>query len=346
MPTLNAHVLTKYTGQIFRAYNVPDQTADVVSTSLVLSNLKGHDSHGVIRIIEYVDWLEKGLVNANATLEVIEEKNAILITDGHFGFGQLVGRQATEKAIYKCQQEGACILTLRRSGHLGRLGEFVEMAAKAGIVCFSLTNTHGGGILVAPHGGKERRLSANPLSAGAPIGEDAMIMDISTCAIAEGKIKVARERNETIAENSIIDGNGLPTTSPQDFYADPPGALLPIAEHKGFALSMFAEVLAGAISGAGCSQQGIIRVANGWFAIFIAPEAFCGQDFYQDQLQSLRTWVKSSKKRDGVDQILIPGEPEDKIFSDRSQNGIPIEDSTWQKISKIGLSQGLAIDQC
>jgi len=149
MPTLSADVLTEHVSQIFQAYNVPKQTADVVATSLVLSNLKGHDSHGIIRVVEYIDWLEKGLVDANATLEVIEEKNTILITDGHFGFGQLIGREATEKAIYKCQQEGACILTIRRSGHLGRIGEFVEIAAEAGIVCFSLTNTHGGGILVA-----------------------------------------------------------------------------------------------------------------------------------------------------------------------------------------------------
>ena len=171
-----------------------------------------------------------------------------------------------------------------------------------------------------------------------------MIMDISTCAIAEGKIKVARERNETIPENAIIDSNGLPTTSPQDFYDDPPGALLPIAGHKGFALSLFAEVLAGAISGAGCSKQGIVRVANGWFAIFVEPEAFCGQDFYQDQLQALKTWVKSSKKQDGIDQILLPGEPEERIFSERTQNGIPIENSTWQKISKIAHLQGLTIN--
>ena len=344
MPTLSADVLTEHVSQIFQAYNVPKQTADVVATSLVLSNLKGHDSHGIIRVVEYIDWLGKGLVDANATLEVIEEKNTILITDGHFGFGQLIGRKATEKAIYKCQQEGACILTIRRSGHLGRIGEFVEIAAEAGIVCFSLTNTHGGGILVAPYGGKERRLSANPLSAGAPVDGNSMIMDISTCAIAEGKIKVARERNETIPENAIIDGNGLPTTSPQDFYDDPPGALLPIAGHKGFALSLFAEVLAGAISGAGCSKQGIARVANGWFAIFVEPEAFCGQDFYQDQLQALKTWVKSSEKQDGIDQILLPGEPEERIFSERTQNGIPIENSTWQKIRKIAHSQGLTID--
>ena len=107
---------------------------------------------------------------------------------------------------------------------------------------------------------------------------------------------------------------------------------------------MFAEVFAGAISGAGCSKSGITRVANGWFAIFIEPQAFCGQDFYQDQLQSLKTWVKSSKKQDGVDQILLPGEPEEKILSERTENGIPIENSTWQKISKIAQSKGLAIN--
>ena len=152
MPILTAAVLDDVCRRIFEASGVPTPVAAVVARSLVLGNLKGHDSHGVIRVIDYVDWLARGWIDPNGELEVVRDDGPILITDGHYGFGQYVGRQATERAIERTRALGICVLTLRRSGHLGRLGEFAEMAADAGLVHFSFTNTHGGGVLVAPTG--------------------------------------------------------------------------------------------------------------------------------------------------------------------------------------------------
>ena len=163
MPLVAAAALTDFTTAIFQQSGVPSDAARQVAESLVLSNLVGHDSHGVIRIIEYVEWLRKGWIDPQAQLTVLREQPCILMLDGHFGFGQVVGRQAMDMGIRKARREGACILSLKRSGHLGRVGEFMEMVAHAGLVAFSFTNTHGAGVLVAPHGGCERRLSANPL---------------------------------------------------------------------------------------------------------------------------------------------------------------------------------------
>jgi uncharacterized oxidoreductase len=342
MPLLNPRQLEDVCRRVFEAHRVSAPVAAVVARSLVLSNLKGHDSHGVIRVIDYVDWLAKGWIDPDGELEVVRDDGPILIADGHYGFGQHVGRQATERAIARTRSTGICVLTLRRSGHLGRLGEFAEMAAEAGQVHFSFTNTHGAGVLVAPHGGCERRLSANPLAGGAPVpGAEALIMDLATSTVAEGKLKVWRARGESVAPGLFVTATGETSTDPSAFYADPPGALLPMAGHKGFALSVFAEVFAGALAGGSCSRRDERRVANGWFALFVDPERFCGRGFYDSGIARFRDWVKSSRRMEGVDEILMPGEPEARTEAVRSRDGIPIDEDTWSRIEAIARPCGV-----
>ena len=344
MPTLDPETLMSFARNIFMAKGVPEETARVVARSLVDGNLRGHDSHGVIRIIEYVDWQDRGWIRPDMEMEIVSDRGHILIVDGHFQYGQIIGRQATKLAIERAREHGVCILTIRRASHLGRIGEFMEQAAEAGIVCFSLTNTHGGGVLQTPHGGRQPRLSANPVAGGAPVpgGED-IIMDMATSATAEGKVKVARARGEKLPEGYLVDGQCQPTTEPEDYYADPPGAILPVAGHKGYALAVFADIFAGAISGGSCSREGVTQIANGWFAVFVDPAAFCGQDVYDDQVGNLVRWVKSSATREGFDEVLMPGEPEARTLAERSRTGIPIETDTWAKIVSIAEDLGVAV---
>jgi uncharacterized oxidoreductase len=191
-------------------------------------------------------------------------------------------------------------------------------------------------VLVAPHGGCERRLSANPLAAGAPLpGGGPLVMDLATSTVAEGKLKVARARREPVAPGLFVTASGATATDPAAFYADPPGALLPMAGHKGYALSVFAEVFAGALTGGSCSRSDEPRVANGWFAWFIDPERFCGRAFFDAELTRFRDWVKSSRRSEGVDAILMPGEPELRAEAERSRHGIVLDDDTWSKIEAI-----------
>ena len=344
MPVIDPSVLVEFAAAIFEQSDIPTTVARQVAESLVVANRKGHDSHGVIRIIEYVDWVKRGWVNPCGELEVVREQPCILILDGHFGFGQVIGRQALKLGIEKAKREGACIVSLRASGHLGRVGEFMEMAADAGLVAFGMTNTHGGGVLVAPHGGCERRLSANPIVGGAPRLDDAaMVMDISTSTVAEGKIKVARNRGEQLAPGLFVNGRGEPSTSPEEYYATPPGALLPMAGHKGFALSLFCEVFAGAMTGAGCSKPDVERVANGFMVFLLNPASFCGQEFYTNEIQALSRFVKSSRLASGVDEILLPGEPEAREQARREAVGLTIDETTWAKICAVATARNVVI---
>ncbi len=344
MPTVYTQQLTPFVQSVFEAHEVPGPVAQQVAESLVLSNLKGHDSHGIIRVIQYVDWLHRGWINLEAELKILLEDGAILMTDGQFGFGQYIGRQATNKAIQRTRDIGACILTLRHSAHLGRIGEFAELAAEAGLVHLSFTNVNGGGVLVAPHGGRERRLGANPVTAGAPLeGGKAIIMDFATSTIAEGKLKVAHARGDDVPDGLFLNAEGRPSTRPEDFYADPPGALLPMAEHKGFGLCIFAEILAGALGGGSCSRPDQPRVSNCWFALFVDPKRFSGEKFFEKECSRFADWVKSSPLRDGFSEVLLPGEPEARMFERRSREGISVEDDTWNKIAAIASEVGVQV---
>lgn len=336
MPTITHSKLERYVAQIFINKGAAEPVAQQVAASLVSANLRGHDSHGVIRVIQYIDWWDRGWINPAGEIEVVSDQGVIITVDGHDQFGQIIGRQATDLAIAKAKQLGICVLTIRHAAHLGRIGEFMEQAADAGIVSLSWTNTHGGGVLAAPHGGRQPRLSANPVAAGAPVpGHDSIIMDIATCTIAEGKVKVALNKQQQVPEGCLINGQGDPTTDPKEYYGDPKGAILPVAGHKGYALALFADILAGAIAGGSCSHTNEDQIANGWFAIFMDPKAFAGRDFYNQQLTDLRSWIKSCPPAKGVDEVLLPGEPETRTAAQRKETGIPIESNTWDQLRAI-----------
>ena len=329
---------------IFRAHKVPAPVARTVAQSLVLANLKGHDSHGVQRVPQYLDWLGRNWINPRGKLSVVRETPGMLLVDGDFQFGQVVGRKATAMAIKKARSAGTCVLGIRRAAHLGRMGEFAEMAADAGLVFLSLTNTHGGGVLVAPHGGRERRLSANPIAGGAPVpGGDSIIMDMATSAIAEGKVTVAKAKGERLPVGSMVNHRGEESTDPDEYLGDPPGAILPFGGHKGFALSVFCDIFAGALSGAGCSKGGVDRIANAMLAFVLDPRAFAGKEFYEAEVGAFVRHVKSCPPMKKGDEILLAGEPEAREQTRREAAGIPIPDATWKSLAAAAEAAGIAV---
>ena len=337
--------LAALTEAIFANAGSAEDEAKTVARHLVDANLAGHDSHGVIRVPAYVDWVEAGTLAPNQSIETVFENDSVAIVDGNFGFGQVLGEQAVALGVEKCRRAGLSMVGLRNSGHVGRVGDWAIQAAEAGLLSLHFVNTSGGGILVAPWGGADRRLSANPIAAGVPVpGRKPIVADLSTCVIAEGKIRVARNKGAAVPEGAIVDGAGRPTTDPERFYADPPGAILPIAGHKGYALSVMVEALAGAMTGGGSSHPdnpAADRVSNGMLSIFIDPETVAGEAFGKDMAR-LVGWVRESPKAEGVSEILLPGDPEENTRAERLANGVPLDDMTLDQLSdaarKVGLS--------
>lgn len=330
--------------RVFRAAGCSPEEAARVARRLVEANLVGHDSHGVIRVPSYVRWLQEGKVLAGQALEVVFENDVVAVADGRFGFGQTIGEQAVRLGIEKAAKHGLSAVALRNSGHLGRIGDWPEMAAEEGLVSLHFVNTTGAGILVAPFGGTQRRLSANPIAAGVPLltkGAHPLILDMSACTIAEGKIRVALNKGGPVPEGCIIDSEGRPTTDPRVFYADPPGAILSIAGHKGYGLGVIAEVLAGALTGGGCSNPANAgRVVNGMFSVYLAPSYFQRDEAFAAELRRFIEWVKSSAKAAPDGEILMPGEIEQRTKARRLAEGVEIDETTWAQIQEAAKAVG------
>ena len=220
------------------------------------------------------------------------ENDSIAIVDGNRGFGQVTGEFATKLGIAKAAKSGIAMVGLRNCGHLGRLGDWAEMAADAGQVSLHFLNTSGAQ-RVAPFGGSDRRLSTNPMAIGVPLaGAPPAILDITTSTVAEGKLMVALNKGDRVPEGWIVDRNGKPTTDPKDFYDG--GALLTIGAHKGSGLSILTDLLAGAVTTGRSSDPADTILRNNMLSIYIAPAIYDKDGGVLAEAKRLVEWVKAS----------------------------------------------------
>lgn len=330
---------------IFRAAGSDANEARIVADHLVEANLVGHDSHGFVRVSKYLDWVDKGQVVPNRHVRIVSDKGAALLVDGDFGYGQVIGIEAMDLLAQRVRSNGFAACAIRNAAHLGRIGAWPEQLAKAGFPSFHFVNTSGFGILVAPHGGSDRRLSANPVAAGTPTADGRIVvLDIATSVVAEGKIQMMRNKGEKLAPGWVVDGFGKPTDDPNAFYASPPGAIFPFGGHKGSGLSFFCEVLAGSLTGGFASNPRSPtagRLVNNMLSIAFDPAAFGGADFFKADLDRLIDWTTASPPIEPGGAVLLPGEIELLIRTDREDNGIPIDPETWSQVaaaaSKVGV---------
>jgi hydroxycarboxylate dehydrogenase B len=338
--------LRSFVESIFAAAASSAEEARIVADHLVDANLKGHDSHGVIRTAKYVEWVRDGQLLPNRHAAVVQDGAAVVVLDGGFGYGQVIGREAMDIATERAPRAGLCAAAIRNAGHLGRIGAWAEQLAEAGLASIHFVNTSGFGILVAPHGGSDRRLSANPIAAGAPRpGRAPLILDIATSTIAEGKIQVARNRGEKLKSGVVVDGSGRPTTDPAAFYAQPPGAILPFGAHKGSGLSFFCEILAGSLTGGRSSHPAnptAARLVNNMLSLAFDPAAFPDNSFDEDVMR-LAAWTKASPPVEPGGEVLLPGELEERTAEERRRAGIPLDVETVRQLAATAASLGIAV---
>ncbi len=334
MPTFSAAQLRKFSADTLHAAGAIAEEAKVVAAALVDANLEGHDSHGVVRVAEYVSWMEQGHINHGAQMEIERETEAFAVINGNWGWGQIIGKNAMEVAIQKASKIGVAVVSVHNCNHLGRAGDYPTMAAQRGMASVLYLNTHGGGKLVAPWGGRERRLSANPIAAAIPRSSGSpFVLDISTCAIAGGKLHIMRNAGKPVPPNCIIDAQGRPTTNAADYFGPPEGALLPMAGHKGFGLALMCDMLAGALSGAGCSRPTTTRVGNAFFGVVVNIPMLRDKVAFDTDVDHLVDYLKKCPLAPGFEEIFIPGEPEKRVRQKREKEGIPVDDETWAEIT-------------
>ena len=349
MPTFTEEKGREVARAIFQAAGTPSEHARIVAQLLVEANLTGHDSHGLIRIPQYLGSVARGNLITDAEAEIVRQNPLTAIVDGHWGFGQVTMTRAVEVALDKANQHGLSAVTVRNSNHIGRLGSYVDSIAREGMVGLLFVNAVGiPTFRMAPWGGTEPRLATDPLAFGIPHSSgEPIVMDMTTTVVAEGKVRVKRNRDETTPDGWLLDSEGNPTNNPHLLYGDPPGSILPLggrtAGHKGYGLNVAIELLAGVLSGSGCIGKDQ-RLSNGVLLIVLDVSQFLPLDEFYREADTFAAHVKSSPTAAGFDEILFPGEIEAKVKKQRELDGIFVEDETWRQILEWGRKFGIDVN--
>lgn len=336
MPNLTAQQLTEFCISLLKAAGVSEAESVMIADSLVDTNLLGHDSHGVVRLPWYLKQLREGELVAGAPLIVERETPAALVCNASLGFGQVQATRLTKMAMEKAHVMGIACATARNCGHVGRLGAYPEMAAAENLAAMMTVNDNGTFRVVAPPGGIEARVSTNPISIAVPSDDGPLVYDASTSVVAQGKVLVHRVEGTPCPEGWLQDAEGQPTTDPNVLVTDPRGTILPLggdSSYKGFGLSMMLDMLVGGLSGGYCPPA-VPGAANCNAVLLVVwdPTLFSGFDHFTGEVKRLTESIRTCPRREGVDQISLPGERGVACREQRMQGGIPIPEGNWSKL--------------
>jgi len=342
--------------EIFQAKSCSDYEAKTIAERLCGSNLKGHDSHGIARVPRYVEWMERGWVFPNLKPDVVVDAGAMACLDAKQGFGQVAGEYAVDEGISRAKKFGVSVVGLRNSGHLGRIGDWAERAADAGLISFHFVNVRGS-LLVAPFGGSDRRGSTSPLAIGIPVkGKEHIVLDMAPSTVAEGKVMVAQKGGKKLPDGALIDSSGNLTINPEAMYGkitddevpDPEkgtGAITAFGLHKGSGINFMMEMLGGALTGSGVSagidDKERRKFANGMLSLYITVEKMVDLDYFSKEVQSYADFVRQSPPSNKNSKVLIPGDKEISTNNDRLANGLPVASLVWENIKSTAEKLGL-----
>jgi uncharacterized oxidoreductase len=351
MPRIAADTLTTFITDIFVAAGCSKEESGRIGKYLVGSNLAGHDSHGVARAPRYVKWKQDGVFFADKTVKRVVDTPVLAVLDGQYGFGQTTAPQAVSLGIEKCKAMGLSAIALKNSGHVGRVGEWAEMAAREGLVSVHFVNVRGS-VLVAPFGGVDRKFSTAPFCVGIPRkGQKPIILDFATSLVAEGKVLVASQGGKKIPDDALVSQDGSMSGDPHVLYGEykpegpreykkGTGAIRAFGEHKGSGLALMCELLGGALTGNGASQLHE-QWSQGMFSFYVDAEKVDPAHFFPGEVTRMVGFVKGSKPAQAGEDVLVPGEQEDKYRTERMKNGIPLPDDTWASLLAIAREVGL-----
>ena len=337
--------------RIFCKAGADEDEAKAIADNLVGASLRGHDSHGIVRVPRYLEAARNGHVSFGAHATAIIDSPAFALLEGHHGFGQVLGREATEAGLAKAREHGVSIIGLRHAGHLGRIGEWAELAAEAGFVSIHFVNVKNS-LLVAPFGGTGRGMSTAPVTIGVPCPDgNHFILDFATSRAAEGKALVALKSGMDMAGDDLVDGEGTLTRNPEVLYGEVPpgtvpnprkgpGALVAMGEHKGSGLALACELLAGALTGSGIGGDED-HIWNGMLSIFMAEDAMHGSNSAATLVQNYVDFIRARPPAPFQDRVMIPGDPERRRMAERMEHGMPVPEEVWTNILDAGGALGL-----
>lgn len=342
MHTVTSDVLRDLMHGVFTALDVSAEDATIVVDALMDATLSGYDAHGVMRVPRYADELRRGISVARGEFTVIKESAASAYVDAGRALGPVTATRAIDLACEKAALSGIGCVSTKNSNDIGRLGSYLWQPSKRGFLTVLMVNDSGGLPSVAPFGGAGRFYSTNPIGAGIPRGgEDPIVIDISTAVTSVGQLRVRSQRGESVPEGWLIDQEGKAVLDPARFFAEPGSvALLPLggmlAGHKGFALQLLVDVLAGALGGAGVSTgEDTGLEANAIFALAIDPEHFVSLRVFTELVNQMVAGLGNVPTLPGVEAVRIPGERAAQERQTRQAHGIPLTMVTRDALAQL-----------
>jgi LDH2 family malate/lactate/ureidoglycolate dehydrogenase len=331
-----AHDLRRFAAQVAVAHGVPDDEAELLADTLVVAELWGHASHGMLRLPWYIDRIASGATTARCAPSVVSDAGATLVVDGNNGLGQVLAQQAMQLGVARAKMHGISAVGVRNSGHFGTAAYFTRQAAEQGCVSILATNASPA---MAPWGGREKRVGTNPWSIAAPAGTNGVaVLDIANTAVARGKIYLADENKQPIPDGWAADALGVPTTDARDAID---GLILPMAGHKGYIISFMMDVLAGVLTGSsfGSSVVGPYvpdgHSGVGHLFVTIDIASMTGPQDFASRMETLVAEMKETPTAMGVPEIFYPGEIEDRNAARLEREGIVLAEETWKSISQL-----------
>jgi LDH2 family malate/lactate/ureidoglycolate dehydrogenase len=342
MPVCHHDTLRTFIRGILEAAGTPGECACIVADSLVDANLAGHDSHGVIRVLQYLEEVRSGALDPVATPDVVVRNGALARIDCKWGWGQPAMLLATDEAISLAREFGLGLATVDRSYHIGRVAPYVERIAAERMVGLAMANA---GPAVAPYGGRSRVMGTNPIAWAVPRDRDQapVALDIATAFIAEGKLRVARAKGLPAPPGAVVNIEGVPSIDPSDFYDG--GALMAFGAHKGSGFSILAQLLGRGLAGMTRERLSAHRGGNGPVVLAIDVQRLTPIDEFLGAIEEQVDAIHCAQPAEAFDQVLLPGEPELRERERREREGIDVPERTWGDLVEMAASWGAPVPQ-
>jgi len=329
----------------FRQLGLDQADAQIISDNLIFANLRGVDSHGVLRLKIYADRLRANGIDGRARPRVVSQEASSALIDAGNGMGQVASQQAMQMAIAKAGEAGVAVVVVKNSNHFGAAAFYALQALEHGMIGFTATNASP---TMAPSGGREARLGNNPLAVAVPAGRQRpFVLDMASGAVARGKIMVARQEGKKIPTTWALDRNGVPTDDPEEAFH---GLIQPLGGYKGYGLGLMLDLLTGVLSGAGFSNgvgmmyQDLDRPTNSahTFAA-LRIDRFIALAEFRDRVDDIIERMRSCPRAAGVERIYVPGEIEDEVEQRRRAEGIPLGAALEQELKELAGELSMAV---
>ncbi len=352
--------LSPFVSNIFQAYGLPKKEAEICTSVLIESDLRGIPSHGVARLKRYTDGMDSGLIKAEARPEIIMEGPATATVDGNGGLGQIIGHFGTELAILKAKNTGVGVVSVRNSNHYGIAGYYAQMMLRKELLGISMTNS---APLVVPTFGKEMVIGTNPISLAAPTNkQEPFFLDMATSVVPRGKLEVYEREAKELPQGWAVDESGKTTHDAGQVLHNMlnriGGGILPLggegelfSGYKGYGMAVLVDILSGVLSG-GAYANRVYAKKDGktvppnvcHFFLALDIKRFVDAEIFKRNMDDLILLLKNSEKASGQNRIFVHGEKEYENYRNYKNNGIPLQDKVYQTLESLAEKHNIPFD--